>query len=221
MNKENSLKFNAIKANARETLRKAVSEKKIDPLMISISRFVEKTTHFFTTSTCSGRITLMDLNKDETKKENVFYRKWHSTAKFPEVWKAIESYDTNGNLWLRQDAFVYVIGTNTWENTKQIIRACQEAGVKRYGVHHFEDEKILMEIFGTQNMSIPLTTKGKLLVNKDAVKEWVKIANRKWKQNEAKRKQFEKALRKHLKKNYSTTIILGASRERFQLTSVQ
>ncbi len=194
-----SLKFNAIKTHAAKTLHAAIREKKIDPLMVSISKFVEKTAHYFTTSTCSGRITLMDLNEDESKKENVFYRKWHSMVTFKEVWKAIEEYSTQGNLWLRQDAFVYVIGTNTWENVKQIIRACQEAGVKRYGVHHFEDEKILMEIFGTQNMSIPLITKGKMLANKDAVKEWVKIANRKWTRNENKRKTFEKVLKKYLK----------------------
>lgn len=194
-----SPKFRAIKTSAAKTLHIAIDEKKIDPLMIPISRFVEGSTNYFTTSTCSGRITLMDLNEDESKKENVFYRKWHSTVKFNDVWKGIEEYKTKGNLWLRQDAFVYVIGTNSWENVKQLIRACQEAGVKRYGVHHFEDEKILMEIFGTQNMSIPLITRGKLLVDKNAVKEWVKIANRKWKQNEAKRKAFEKVLKKYLK----------------------
>ncbi len=198
MKEDISLKFTAIKMNAAGTLNVAVREKKIDPLMIPFSQFVAKTKHYFTTSTCSGRITLMDLNEDESKKENVFYRKWHSTVKFSDVWNAIEAYENKGNVWLRQDAFVYVIGTHTWENVKQIIRACQEAGVKRYGVHHFENEKILMEIFGTQNMSIPLVMRGKLLVGKDAVKEWVKIANRKWKQNESKRKQFEKVLRKYL-----------------------
>ncbi|MBM3282160.1 MAG: hypothetical protein FJY86_02360, partial [Candidatus Diapherotrites archaeon] len=163
---QNKKKFEMIKQNAAETLHTAIREKKIDPLMISISKHVEKTKNYFTTSTCSGRITLMDLNEDESKKENVFYRKWHRKVKMEEVWKAIEDYSTNGNVWLRQDAFVYVIGTNTWENAEKIIRACQEAGVKRYGVHHFEEEKILMEIFGTQNMSIPLITKGKILIEK-------------------------------------------------------
>ena len=195
---QNKKKFEMIKQNAAETLHTAIREKKIDPLMISISKHVEKTKNYFTTSTCSGRITLMDLNEDESKKENVFYRKWHRKVKMEEVWKAIEDYSTNGNVWLRQDAFVYVIGTNTWENAEKIIRACQEAGVKRYGVHHFEEEKILMEIFGTQNMSIPLITKGKILIEKKHVKEWVKIANQKWTRNENKRKQFEKVLKKWL-----------------------
>jgi tRNA wybutosine-synthesizing protein 3 len=199
MNTVKSLKFETIKENAAKTLHIAMREKKIDPLMIGISQFIEKTTHFFTTSTCSGRITLMDLNEDESKKENVFYRKWHRKVTSKEVWEAIEKYEKKGNLWLRQDAFVYVIGTNTWENVEKIIRACQEAGVKRYGVHHFEEDKIMMEIFGTQNMSIPLSTRGKLLVEKTQVKEWVKIANQKWTRNESKRKQFEKVLKKRLK----------------------
>lgn len=196
MNEGISPKFRAIKGNAAGTLHVAMHEKKIDPLMIPFSQFMEKTTHYFTTSTCSGRITLMDLNEDESKKENVFYRKWHRMATFSEVWNAIEEYTEKGNLWFRQDAFVYVIGTNTLENVRTIIRACQAAGVKRYGIHHFEEDKILMEIFGTQNMSIPLIVRGKRLAEKESVKEYVKIANRKWKQNETKRKHFEKMLKK-------------------------
>lgn len=194
----NKAKFDMIKANAAHTLNVAMREKKIDPLMIPISQFVERTTSYFTTSTCSGRITLMDLNEDESKKENVFYRKWHRRVTNKEVWSAIEEYSAKGNLWLRQDAFVYVIGTNTWDNVEKIIRACQEAGVKRYGVHHFEKDKIMMEIFGTQNMSIPIVVRGKLVVEKTHVNEWVKIANQKWTRNESKRKQFEKVLKKWL-----------------------
>lgn len=192
-------RFILTKKHHTETLHTAMREKKIDPLMIGISKFIEKTKQYFTTSTCSGRITLMDLNEDESKKENVFYRKWHRRVTFNEVWKAIEGYGKKGNVWLRQDAFVYVIGTNTWENGKKIIAACQEAGVKRYGIHHFEEDKIMMEIFGTQNMSIPVIVKGKLISEKKSVQEYVKIANRKWKRNEEKRKTFEKVLKKWIK----------------------
>ncbi len=199
MNEKISPKFNMIKVNAAEALNTAIREKKIDPLMIGICTWISQTPEFFTTSTCSGRTTLMDLNSTETKKENVFYRKWHSTVKFSEVWEAIEKYEKKGNLWLRQDPFVYVVGTNSWENAQRIIRACQEAGVKRYGIHHAEKDKMVMEIFGTQNMSVPVKIKGKMILERKSVQECARIANEKWKRNEKKRKQLEKALKKWLK----------------------
>lgn len=197
MNTPSTRKFLAIKKNAGIALETAIREKKIDPLMIGISQHVAQTPEFFTTSTCSGRITLMELNENETKKENVFYRKWHRRVKNNEVQEAVNAYTGKQNLWLRQDSFVYVLGTNSWENAKKIIRACQAAGVKRYGVHHFENEKILMEVFGTQHLSIPLVIKGKKLSDQTALREYVKIANRKWLLNEKKRQTFEKILKKY------------------------
>jgi len=141
----------------------------------------------------------MDLETNEKKKEGAFHRKWHRKVKFPEVWKGIEESTHAGNLWLKQDAFVYVIGTRSLENAKKIISICQKSGVKRYGIHHFEEGKVLMEIFGTHSMSVPLTEGKKLLVEKDYVKKLIQIANRKWDANEKKRKEFEKNLRATLK----------------------
>lgn len=192
-------RFAMTKINARTALETAIREKKIDPLMVSISKHLARTTNYFTTSTCSGRITLMDLEKNEKKKEGAFHRKWHRKATFPEVWKGIEESTHTGNLWLKQDAFVYVIGTRNLEHAKKIIAVCQKSGIKRYGIHHFEEGKVLMEIFGTHSMSVPITEGKKLLVEKEYVKKLVQIANRKWDENEKKRKLFEKEIRATLK----------------------
>jgi tRNA wybutosine-synthesizing protein 3 len=188
-------RFAMTKTNARTALETAIREKKIDPLMIPISQYLAKTTDYFTTSTCSGRITLMDLEKNEKKREGAFYRKWHRKVKFSEMWKGIEEHAHTGNLWFKQDAFVYVIGMRTLEQAKKIIAVCQKAGIKRYGVHHFEEGKVLMEIFGTHSMSVPLTEGKKRLADKEYVKKILQIANRKWDANEKKRKAFEKELR--------------------------
>ncbi len=192
-------RFRMTKDNARATLDMAIREKKIDPLMIPISNYLAGTKDYFTTSTCSGRITLMDLEKNEKKREGAFHRKWHRKVKLPEVWKGIEASTHTGNLWLKQDAFVYVIGTRNLEHAKKIIAVCQKAGIKRYGIHHFEEGKVLLEIFGTQSMSIPITDGKKLLVEKEYVKKLIQIANRKWDENEKKRKGFEKEIRSTIK----------------------
>ncbi|MEK6902180.1 MAG: hypothetical protein AABX02_01155 [archaeon] len=192
-------RFEMTKTHHQETLAVAIKEKKIDPLMIPISRFLAGTNHYFSTSTCSGRITLMDLNVNEHKKKGAFFRKWHRKVKLPEVWKGIEDDSNTGNIWFKQDAFVYVIGTDSWENAKKIFGACQKSGVKRFGIHHFEEGKILIEIFGTQNMCVPVKLGRKILVEKKYVKELVVIANRKWIENEKKRKELEKNMRAMLK----------------------
>lgn len=191
-------RFRMTKAHGAETLKIAIAEKKIDPLMIPISEKIAGTKHYFTTSTCSGRITLMDLEENEGKREGAFYRKWHRVVKFHEVWKAIEEYDGKRNLWLKQDALVFVIGTDTFAHARHLFTIFQTNGLKRFGIHHFEDGKVMVEVFGTQAMSVPIVQNGKLMVDTKYVQTLVKIANRKWKQNHQKLQQLNRALAKEL-----------------------
>ena len=186
------------KEHARTALEKAIQEKKIDPLMKGIARAIAQTEDYFTTSTCSGRITLMDLREDEGKKEGAFFRKWHRKVKTPEVWKGITDDSNTGNLWFKQDPFVYVIGTRDAGGAQQIIAACQEAGIKRYGIHHLEEGNIIMEIYGTHTMSVPVKKGNERLVEAEYVQSLVEIANRKWEANENKRKRFEEIMKKKL-----------------------
>ncbi len=191
-------RFYLNKKHHSESLQKAINEKKIDPLMIPISKFVAKTKNYFTTSTCSGRITLMELELDEAKRENAFYRKWHRIVRKKEAWNAIQNYEGKKNLWLRQDPFVFVIGTNTTENAKKIFRICQACGIKRYGIHYFEEGKFLIEVFGTQSMSVPVIEKGKIMVDEKYVHTLIDFANQKWKRNDSTLKRFCSALRNAL-----------------------
>jgi tRNA wybutosine-synthesizing protein 3 len=195
MSQKASARFEMTKKHHAKILQGAITEKKIDPLMIPISTFLNKLPKYFTTSTCSGRITLMDLEANEHKRKGAFFRKWHRMVKLEEVWKGMMDNSNTGNVWFKQDAFVYVIGTDSRENAQKVFDACQKTGIKRFGVHHFGEGKIILEVFGTQSMSVPVKTRAKILVDKKYVKELVIIANRKWKENEKKRKEFEKNLR--------------------------
>ncbi|MFH0970256.1 MAG: hypothetical protein V1776_02230 [Candidatus Diapherotrites archaeon] len=200
MSEENNAPFKMVKIHHAHTLEKAIQEEKIDPLMIPFARHVAQTKDYFTTSTCSGRITLMDLPENEEKRPGAFYRKWHRTVNKKEVEEGIATYSNNRNLWLKQDAFVYVIGTHSIEKAQLVLHACQEAGVKRVGIHYIGKGKILIEIFGTHRMNVPLILEGKKIADADYIQKIIPIANRKLKQNETKRKILEKFLRKAMKK---------------------
>jgi tRNA wybutosine-synthesizing protein 3 len=191
-------RFSMTKERHTKSLAEAIQNKKIDPLMIDISNFIAQTKNYFTTSTCSGRITLMDVNERDDKRENAFFRKWHSPVAFEDVWNGVQDNRNSENLWFRQDAFVFVIGTNKIENTKPIIQACQEAGVKRFGIHHSEPGKVLMEIFGSQRMSVPVKEKQEILVSEKYVQKIVETANKKWKQNNEKLNKLNEKLKEKL-----------------------
>ena len=191
-------RFRMVKERHRKSLEEAIAQKKIDPLMIDISNFIAGTKNYFTTSTCSGRITLMDLDESEKKREGAFFRKWHRTVSFNEVWEGIEDEKNTGNLWFKQDGFVFLIGTNTLENATRLLEFCRRSGVKKFGINNIKDGKIHIEVYGTQHMSVPVKEKNERLVEKEYVKRLVTIANRKWKLNDALLNSFCAELKKEM-----------------------
>ncbi len=192
-------RFRMVKERHTKSLENAITEKKIDPLMIPISNYIATTKEFFTTSTCSGRITLMDLDETEKKREGAFFRKWHRTVTFDEVWEGICDETNTGNVWFKQDGLVVLIGTNTLENAKHVLNVVHNLGIKRVGINHFEPGKIHIELFGTQHMSVPVKRGKEILAGKEYVKELVKLANKKWKLNDKTLKKLCAALKKELK----------------------
>lgn len=192
-------RFRMVKERHFKSLETAIAEKKIDPLMIDISNYISTTKEFFTTSTCSGRITLMDLDENEKKREGAFFRKWHRTVTFNEVWEGICDETNTGNVWFKQDGLVMLIGTNTMENAKHVLNVVHNLGIKRVGINHFEPGKIHIELFGTHHMSAPVKKGKEILVEKKYVKELVELANKKWKLNNQLLKKLCAALKKELK----------------------
>lgn len=191
-------RFKMVKAHHKMKLQEAIEKKKIDPLMIELANSIAKTKNYFSTSSCSGRIILLQLNDDEDKEPCAFFRKWHSPVKSEDIWEALHE-KSEKNIWFKQEPFVLVVGTHSFEHAKVIIEICKDLGIKRCGISFFKDGKVLMEIFGSQGMSFMAKKKNELLVERKFIDEQVKIANSKWKKNDDQLKELQAKLIKELK----------------------
>lgn len=187
-----------VKAMHRKSLEKAVCEKKADAQMVPLCRFVSRTRHFFTSSSCAGRIILLQLPKDENKKGAGFHRKWHRKVKEKELWEGIEE-ETKGELWFKLDPFILHIGSNSLENANAVLSAMKKAGVKRGGIIVAKPGKFLIEMQGTQGMSFPVKKGENVLVEKRFMKQVLEKANQKLAKNYAMLKRLEKVFREDLK----------------------
>ena len=173
---------------------KAIAEGKADKKMIPFCKKIMQNKNYYTTSSCSGRIGLFDLDKDEKKREKVFHKKWHTKPTLEQVWKALQEKNKY-NLWFKQEPLVLVIGTNSLENAKKILQACNRAGIKRANIMHFEEGKILVEIMGTHYMSFLAKEKNKILIDKKLLKKQLEYANKKLEKNWQMLERFEKEFR--------------------------
>jgi tRNA wybutosine-synthesizing protein 3 len=190
-------RFSMVKEYHRTTFEKAVREKKADPLVIPLCRFLNQQLEFFTASSCSGRITVLELDESENKRESAFFYKKHGSVQTEAVWKRIREKSRN-NLWFKQEPFILHLGTNHLENARLLLECCKEAGIKRAGIMVAKPGKFVLEIIGTQGLAVPVKQKNRMLVEKKFFRFLVKQANKKLERNFERLKKFEQALRKKL-----------------------
>ena len=191
-------RFEMVKKMHKETFEKADKEKKADKQIIPMCRFISKTKNYFTSSSCAGRIILLQLPKEENKKDATFHRKWHRKVKEKELWEGIED-KTIGELWFKLDPFILHIGADSLENARNILKVMKKIGIKRGGIMVTKPGKFLIELLGTQVLAFPVKKDDKIIVNKEVMGYMLRRANEKLEKNYLLLKKLEKNFRKELK----------------------
>lgn len=191
-------RFKMAKERHAKSLEKALLEKKVDMQMIPLCKFISLTENFFTSSCCSGRIVLLNLDEKEEKREKAFHRKWHCTVKFQEILEGI-SESSGENLWLKQEPFIIHIGANSLKNANIALEAMHSSGIKRGGINVAKSGKFLLEFIGSNVLSVPVKVSGKKIVENMFLEKIVEISNKKLERNYKALERFEIECRKKFK----------------------
>ncbi len=183
-----------------ERLREALSKGEVDPPIVPLLKLINSSNHFVTTSSCSGRIVLLETDEEERKRESAFHRKWHRPVTFEEVWEGIASYSGNLVLWLKVDPLILHVATDSLERAKTLLSAVRSAGIKIAGIQVIDEQKIHIEIRGIDNLVVPVYWNG-ILVNENFVKTLVYFANKKLIRNQRRLERLYNALKPLFSKN--------------------
>ncbi len=189
-------RFSMVKKRHAATLQKAKDEQKIDTAMVGLCDFISGTKNFFTSSGCSGRILLLGLI-DRSKKNSYFHRKWHEKAKAREVIKALEE-ETKGEIWLKMEPFIIHLGTNSLKNAVKLLSLKDKSGIKRGGIITAKPGKFIVELIGTEEISVLVKRGKKILASEAFIREIVREANKKIGLNRKRVEKFERIARKEL-----------------------
>ena len=186
-------RFGMIKDRHFATYKAALGQGKMDIQMVPLCEFVAKTKGYYTSSCCSGRIILLE-KRGKRKIDTFFHRKWHREITEGEL---IEGFDesTKGEVWLRIDPFILHIGCKNLEDCSKILAAMKAAGVKRGGIIVADEEKFMVELQGTDSMSLLIKKGEKKLVSEEYLQEIVPLANNMLRQNYARLTKLENAFR--------------------------
>lgn len=183
-------------SNKKQTLNKleeAKKEKLVDEGIIPILDDLNKSDDYYTSSSCYGRIVLLELPEIGDKKSAVFLGRWHRKIKIDDVFSALEKSSSKGQLWFLAQSPIIHIYARTLESADLLIKKAASCGFKHSGFKSSE-KNIIVEIASTERLDCPVGLDGKFYCNEDFVKLLVDISNQIFDKSVLKLEKLEKNL---------------------------
>jgi tRNA wybutosine-synthesizing protein 3 len=171
---------------------------KVDPEISGLINLINGFKDFYTTSSCSGRILLIELSKDNRKDRADWLLTSHSKVSFSDFKKILKKYKSKKELWFKQEPLILHICCKNLEKADKLMKVSLASGFKKVGIIALS-RRIIVEIKGTDYISTLIGKNGKILVDESYLKELLSIANKKLDKNLEKNKQLLIVLKKNFK----------------------
>ena len=175
---------------AVEKYERAKNKGEVDRDIIPLLDKINSSEHYYTTSSCSGRIILIELPEIGDKKNSRIIGKWHGEIKFVDLFKLLNEYKKGYLFLLVQSSIIHIVCDNV-DNALKIIEVARDSSFKYSSIKSVKNEGILVEILGSENLNIPLGENSKIIVNEEELRFFVKISNMIIRKIKNKLKNFE------------------------------
>ena len=167
--------FNENKTNALKKLKKALDEKKVDNGILPIIKIINKSVNYYTSSSCFGRIVLLEIPEIGNKKEAKFLDKWHRKIRVNEIISSLKNAK-KGQLWILTQSPIIHIGAKTNIAAEKILKTAISCGFKNSGIKSI-GKKIIVEICSTERLDSPIGLDGVILCEKNHLSLLTNISN--------------------------------------------
>jgi len=162
----------------------------IDLEIKEICEILNSKPNYYTTSSCSGRIIL--LEKPSDKKDEA---KWlfvtHEETDFDAVKKNLQS---ETDIWFKQEGAILHVCCKTIIDADRFVNISRDSGFKRAGIISAGQTPVV-EIISSEQISAPVAVKGQIIINDEYLKILISEANHKMQNNIEKLRKLEDKLR--------------------------
>ena len=148
---------------------------------IKIKRLVNKINSlpdFYTTSSCSGRILLLDIPKSNKKNEVEYLFCSHKKIKYNEIKKIISRKLPKNEVWFMVAPVILHIACKNLDNARKLLNLARDIGFRRSGIISIA-RKIILELISTEKIETIVSKNGKLVIGEDYFKILIKEGNKK------------------------------------------
>ncbi|KAL0965936.1 hypothetical protein UPYG_G00288180 [Umbra pygmaea] len=156
----------------------------VDEDISHIVSVLNNSDRFFTTSSCSGRIILIDGvsdNPDVQKQNCSWLFVTHKKCQIGDLVSALQK--SRGDAVLKFEPFLLHIQCRQIEDGQLLYSVAVNSGFRNSGLTVGKKGKIIMAVRSTHGLEVPLSHKGQVLVNQDYIHFLVEVANQKMDEN--------------------------------------
>ncbi|MFH1721395.1 MAG: hypothetical protein ABH950_02185 [Candidatus Altiarchaeota archaeon] len=164
----------------------------VDEALINFLDYVNELDDFYTTSSCFGRITLLQDVGNKLNDRSI--AKWHRKVSSNEVLETLKPVD--GTLWFIFEPFILHIVSKTMDKAQSVIELAIASGFKRTGLINVKPERYIVEVLSTERIDAPIMKDGKMIVPEEYISYLIELANEKFLRGEEKIKRFIFGFRK-------------------------
>lgn len=145
------------KNRKKEALKKLASAKRageVDKVIVPLLDKLNSQNEYFTTSSCAGRITIMDIADENLKTESNFALRWHDKIKRNNLSLALERNFKN-QPWFFFEPPILHVSCSSLEAAHELIKKALGAGFKKTALLSIPTKTV--EIASSDRITMPLS----------------------------------------------------------------
>ena len=148
-----------------------------DDHIVELCDTINSSSDYFTTSSCSGRITLVDDRGKKSK--DVFLFRSHGKIEFDELKKGLldaVAKVSEGVVMFKQEPCLVVVSCRDKESQWELFSHARNNGWKKSGILSV-DRKLLVELMSSERLEFPVIKDGEILVGDEFLRVVLEKAN--------------------------------------------
>ncbi|XP_028667038.1 tRNA wybutosine-synthesizing protein 3 homolog [Erpetoichthys calabaricus] len=200
--------FNSFKQWKKQCLSKIDLSKKgtIDEIIVHLVSYLNESENFFSTSSCSGRIILIDgaSGSTEVQKQGCAWLfVTHQKCAKEDLISSLQK--SQGDAVFKFEPFVLHVQCHRLEDAQLLHSVAINSGFRNSGITVGKKGKIIMAVRSTHCLEVPLTREGELLATEEYIDFLVEVANQKMEENKKRIDRFFSCLQHALTTDENTT----------------
>ena len=187
--------FDYFEKEKADFLKKRDKSKKgqIDKDIKDIIEEINSKKNYYTTSSCSGRIVLLEKLSNKKNESKWIFTK-HNKVSFKEIFSILNKNKIKNEVWFKQEPLILHIRCRNLNSAKKLLKASRKI-FRRVGIISLSEKKIVIEIIGSERIDAIVADKN-FVADKKYIKELVKYADKNFVENEKTSKLFLILIRK-------------------------